>query len=93
MYFSICLRHSSPCVKAAMVAIGAKMVGSFSSFAASQRKNLVRNSALGTMANELTMPAMLNVLEGAPKVMEMSAARWLTVAKGVWRLPNKAMSA
>ena len=76
-----------------MVAMGAKMVGASNSFAESQRKNLVRNCALGTMANELTMPAMLKVLEGAPKVMEMFAARSLTVAKGVWRLSNKGMSA
>ena len=38
------------------------------------------------------MPAMLNVFDGAPKVMLHCAASSLTEAKGMWRLPNNAMS-
>jgi len=38
------------------------------------------------------MPAMLNVLVGAPKVMLHRAAASETEAKGVWRLSHRAMS-
>ncbi len=68
-----------------MVAMGAKIVGSFSSFAVSQLKYLLRMPGLMAMAQLLTIPAILNVLEGAPKVMLISAAFSETVAKGMCR--------
>ncbi len=75
-----------------MVAIGANRSGSHSSLASSQPKKRLRSSLLGTMANELTNPAILNVFDGAWKVMEFSRAESLTEAKGVWRAPNSGMS-
>ena len=44
------------------------------------------------MAYELTMPAMLNVFDGAPKVMLHCAAASDAKAKGTCCLPHKAMS-
>ena len=56
-----------------MVAIGANRVGSFSSLASSHEKKRVRRLSFGTIAYELTMPAMLNVFDGAPKVIKEQA--------------------
>lgn len=44
------------------------------------------------MEYELTMPAMLNVFDGAAKVMLQAAASGLTVAKGICLSPQRAMS-
>jgi hypothetical protein len=79
-------------VNAAMVAIGANMSGDASSLTSSQWKNGSRSFADGIIVYELTIPAMLNVLLGAPNVMLHSAAFGLTDAKGIWVLPHRAMS-
>lgn len=89
---SIVCRHSAPWVNAAMVAIGANMSGDASSLTSSQWKNGSRSFADGIIVYELTIPAMLNVLLGAPNVMLHSAAFGLTDAKGIWVLPHRAMS-
>ena len=46
----------------------------------------------GTIAYELTIPAMLNVFEGAPNVMLHAAASGDTLANGICLCPNNAMS-
>ena len=77
------LRHGSPFLNAAMVATGANMVGSFSSLARNHLKKGSRMVALGTTHHELTIPAMLNVLVGAEKVIDTSWASSLTLANGM----------
>ena len=67
--------------------MGAKRCGSSNSLAVSHEKNFERSFSSGTTQKELTMPAMLNVLDGAMNVMLQCAAFSETEAKGWCLLP------
>ena len=79
-------------MNAAIVAIGANRCGSSSSLAVIHSNSGRRNFSFGTMHHELTMPAMLNVFDGAPNVMLHCAAVSETYANGTCLLPKIAIS-
>lgn len=91
-YSSICFLHSSPLRNAAMVAIGENSGAAFISLASIHSWKRWRSESFGTTEYELTIPAMLKVFDGAPKVMLHAAASGETLANGMCLLPNRAMS-
>ena len=66
-----------------MVAIGENIFAALISFASIHSWKRLRRFSSGTIEYELTIPAMLNVLDGAPKVILHAAASGETLANGM----------